>query len=212
MTQTPLEPRIGIVIDGAFDDDNLNLTQNFLYMYVQLMHLNTNNRKLDTNDTNALSATDATSYDAIDYSENDKEIYKIPIIKDMNSIDTVDASRKIYVIKLSSNMYNQLQSPNTILRLRLSTNLPISFPVQLAYDPTPIDKNTGVIFAAIVLLGLYVMIIWEIVHRTFAAIIASTMSIAILAMMNERPTMPELMSWIDVETLLLLFGMLNPVN
>lgn len=26
--------------------------------------------------------------------------------------------------------------------------------------------------------------------------------------MNERPTMPEIMSWIDVETLLLLFGMM----
>lgn len=38
--------------------------------------------------------------------------------------------------------------------------------------------------------------------------IASTMAIAILAALNERPTMPELISWIDVETLLLLFGMM----
>lgn len=34
------------------------------------------------------------------------------------------------------------------------------------------------------------------------------MAIAILAALNERPTMPELISWIDVETLLLLFGMM----
>lgn len=46
------------------------------------------------------------------------------------------------------------------------------------------------------------------IHHQIAAIIASTTAIAILAFMNERPTMPEIMSWIDVETLLLLFGMM----
>ncbi|KOC59796.1 P protein [Habropoda laboriosa] len=38
--------------------------------------------------------------------------------------------------------------------------------------------------------------------------LASTMSIAILAALNERPTMDELISWIDVDTLLLLFSMM----
>jgi P protein len=38
--------------------------------------------------------------------------------------------------------------------------------------------------------------------------IASTFSIGVLAAMNERPTMAVVMSWIDVETLLLLFGMM----
>lgn len=70
-------------------------------------------------------------------------------------------------------------------------------------------------------------------HRTLAAMIASTMSVAILAALNEvsffcvcnfvlflfllfflfflffqRPTMAELVQWIDVETLLLLFSMM----
>ena len=52
------------------------------------------------------------------------------------------------------------------------------------------------------------MIIWEIVDRTFAAMISSTIAIAVLALMNERPTMPEILSWIDVETLILHFGMM----
>lgn len=38
--------------------------------------------------------------------------------------------------------------------------------------------------------------------------IASTTAIGILAAMDERPTMPDIMSWIDTETLLLLFGMM----
>lgn len=40
------------------------------------------------------------------------------------------------------------------------------------------------------------------------AMIASIVSMAILTLMNERPTMPEILSWIDAETLLLLFGMM----
>lgn len=41
--------------------------------------------------------------------------------------------------------------------------------------------------------------------------LASTMSIAILAALNERPTMSEIISWIDAETLLLLFSMMTLV-
>lgn len=78
----------------------------------------------------------------------------------------------------------------------------------MSYDISPIDKDRAVIYAAIVLIGLYIMIIWEVVNRTFAAIIASTMSIGILAALDERPPMAEIMGWIDVETLLLLFGMM----
>uniref|UniRef100_A0A1A9UPJ9 Citrate transporter-like domain-containing protein n=1 Tax=Glossina austeni TaxID=7395 RepID=A0A1A9UPJ9_GLOAU len=81
-------------------------------------------------------------------------------------------------------------------------------PMQLCIDESPIYKKEGVIYAAIVLCGLYIMIIWEIVNRTFAAIIASTLSVGILAALNSRPSMVTIMGWIDVETLLLLFGMM----
>lgn len=38
--------------------------------------------------------------------------------------------------------------------------------------------------------------------------IASTLSIALLAALNDRPTHDEIMGWIDVETILLLFSMM----
>lgn len=49
--------------------------------------------------------------------------------------------------------------------------------MNFAYDPSPLNKDIGVILAAIVLIGLYILIIWELVHRTLAAMIASTMAI-----------------------------------
>ena len=48
----------------------------------------------------------------------------------------------------------------------------------------------------------------QVVHRTFAAMIASTLSIALLAALNDRPTHQEIIGWIDVETILLLFSMM----
>ncbi|XP_067624338.1 P protein-like isoform X2 [Eurosta solidaginis] len=101
-----------------------------------------------------------------------------------------------------------LQSNYTKLNLRFITNFDTEFPLQLSIDESPIYKKEGVIYAAIVLCGLYVMIIWEVVNRTFAAMIASTLSVGILAALNSRPSMATIMGWIDVETLLLLFGMM----
>lgn len=135
-------------------------------------------------------------------------IWRIPIVDGIDRIDTADETKRARIFEISNGMLESVTRNGSLLQLSLSTNLPVSFAIQLAYDSNPIDRSVGVIYAAIVLLGLYVMIIWEIVHRTFAAMVASTMSIALLAMMNERPTMPQLMSWIDVETLLLLFGMM----
>jgi len=48
----------------------------------------------------------------------------------------------------------------------------------------------------------------QVVHRTFAAMIASTLSIALLAALDDRPTHQEIIGWIDVETILLLFSMM----
>ncbi|CAH2101648.1 unnamed protein product [Euphydryas editha] len=41
-----------------------------------------------------------------------------------------------------------------------------------------------------------------------AAVLVSTASLAVLALIDERPSLPELVSWLDMETLLLLFSMM----
>lgn len=191
-----MESRLGVIVYGAFVDENSN-TSNFLYIQVQLLHT---------------QLSDNYDYDDGNYSisniENDNNILIIPIVENIEDIDRATEVKKTHTFYLDEKMFEQIPQNDTVLRLSIQSNLPVSLPINLAYDPTPIDKSRGVIYAAIVLLGLYIMIIWEVVHRTFAAIIASTTAIAILALMNERPTMPEIMSWIDVETLLLLFGMM----
>lgn len=132
---------------------------------------------------------------------------KLPIAEDL-FFDKAKEIKRSKTIPLNVSDFESLHQNKSVLRVNLLTELDTSFPVSLCYDPSPLDKEVGVILATVVLLGLYVLIIWELVHRTFAAIIASTLAIGILAAMNERPPMALIISWIDVETLLLLFGMM----
>lgn len=46
------------------------------------------------------------------------------------------------------------------------------------------------------------------IHRTLAAMLAAFVSIGTLAAFNDRPTMYEIINWIDYETLLLIFSMM----
>lgn len=195
LPETPISSRIGIYLKGAFHVDLDRNVTNFLHVYVQLLTLNTQN-----------NATDIQT-DAITYTENLTSIYTIPIV-DAEQIDHVSETKRQIVFNVGDAAFAKVHNEKAVLRVQMYTDMHDNLPLLFTYDPSPIDKSAGVIYAAIVLVGLYVMIIWEVVHRTFAAMVASTLSLAILAAMNEKPTMGELMSWIDVETLLLLFGMM----
>lgn len=195
LPETPISSRIGIYLKGAFHVDFDRNASNFLLVYVQLLTLNQQN-----NATNIPA-------DEISYSENLTEIYTVPLV-DVEQLDHVPETKKQIVFNVGDAAFAKVHNEKAVLRVQMKTDLNENLPLLFAYDPSPINKDAGVIYAAIVLLGLYIMIIWEVVHRTFAAMVASTLSLAILAAMNEKPTMTELMSWIDVETLLLLFGMM----
>lgn len=104
-----------------------------------------------------------------------KELH-LPVVT-IPEMDSVKELKRSTTINLAYDVYEKLVAKEAVLKLNLITDFDASLPVNFAYDPSPLDVQTGLIYATIVLLGLYVMIIWELVHRTFAAMIASTMSI-----------------------------------
>uniref|UniRef100_A0A182MMN2 Citrate transporter-like domain-containing protein n=1 Tax=Anopheles culicifacies TaxID=139723 RepID=A0A182MMN2_9DIPT len=190
--------RIGINLKGAFlSDQHHNTTSTYVSVNLQLLYLPSNNSNMSF----------FTDHD-VKYTENITNVWLVPIPSSIEAIDQMDEMTRKHVFDIGPVNHQKVTSGKAVVRVRMSSNLDGDFPTKFTYDPTPMDTETGVIYAAIVLLGLYVLIIWEIVHRTFAAIIASTLAIGVLAAMNERPSMPKLISWIDVETLLLLFGMM----
>ena len=49
-------------------------------------------------------------------------------------------------------------------------------------------------------------------YRTVVTMLASTAAITALAWLNVRPSLEEVITWVDVETLVLLFGMMVIVS
>lgn len=95
---------------------------------------------------------------------------------------------------------------NCSLKIVTTSRAFVAFSV--AYKLDPVDENVGVIYACVLLVGLYVLIIFEIINRTLAAVTMSTMSLAALALAGDRPALSEVITWLNEETLILLFSMM----
>ena len=65
-----------------------------------------------------------------------------------------------------------------------------------------------VFFAALVLGFVYVLIIFELIHRTLSAMLGSFITLGVLSILNKRPSLETVVEWIDFETIMLLFGMM----
>ncbi|XP_018525330.1 P protein isoform X2 [Lates calcarifer] len=81
-------------------------------------------------------------------------------------------------------------------------------PLSMTHQSLYVSVETQVAIAGIILAGVYVLIIFEIVHRTLAAMLGSLASLAALAIIGDRPSLVTVVEWIDYETLALLFGMM----
>lgn len=194
----PPASRVGIYLKGAFlNDQQHNNTGNYVSVNLQLLYINSNS-------SNASFVQEPD----VKFVENVTDAWMVPVPADPDQMDRMDEITRKHVFDIGTASHRKVATGKAVIRVYMSSNLDADVPFKFTYDPTPMDKETGVIYAAIVLLGLYVLIIWEIVNRTFAAMLASTLAIGVLAAMDERPSMPKLISWIDVETLLLLFGMM----
>ncbi|XP_067453845.1 LOW QUALITY PROTEIN: P protein [Thunnus thynnus] len=81
-------------------------------------------------------------------------------------------------------------------------------PLSMTHQSLYVSVETQVAIAVIILAGVYVLIIFEIVHRTLAAMLGSLAALAALAIIGDRPSLVTVVEWIDYETLALLFGMM----
>ncbi|KAL4711294.1 hypothetical protein ACJJTC_019135, partial [Scirpophaga incertulas] len=99
-------------------------------------------------------------------------------------------------------------SNGTRVTLRMFTESNYTVPLTISYQMNPMEERDGIIYSTMLLCTLYFLIIFEVVNRTIAALLSSSLAIAVLAVSGSRPTLAELMSWLDVETLLLLFSMM----
>ncbi|XP_036087968.1 P protein [Rousettus aegyptiacus] len=94
------------------------------------------------------------------------------------------------------------------IRIRASLQQTQLVPLLMAHQHLRASVGAQVTAAAAILAGVYALIIFEIVHRTLAAMLGSLAALAALAVMGDRPSLARVVEWIDFETLALLFGMM----
>lgn len=147
-----MNPRIKLIFEGSFLREHYDdLVKDYFYFYLSLDHENGD-------------------------SDNITEVLKLPIAE-ASKLDTVKQIKRSKTIHLNDSDFQRIHHNGSLLMVNMLHYLDNSLPLQISYDPTPLNKEIGIIFAAIILLGLYVLIIWELVHRTFAAMVASTLAI-----------------------------------
>ncbi|KAI1301636.1 P protein [Halotydeus destructor] len=93
-------------------------------------------------------------------------------------------------------------------QLEITTNEEFVVPISLSVTAFSDLSLKGILMAGGVLIFLYVLIIFEVVHRTLAAMIGAVAALACMALIHDRPSIERVVSWLDTETLALLFGMM----
>eukprot|EP01100_Stratorugosa_tubuloviscum_P004344 TRINITY_DN207_c2_g3_i1.p1 TRINITY_DN207_c2_g3~~TRINITY_DN207_c2_g3_i1.p1 ORF type:complete len:782 (+),score=355.55 TRINITY_DN207_c2_g3_i1:131-2476(+) len=76
----------------------------------------------------------------------------------------------------------------------------------------PSAAKYEVLLGSTVLIFIYILIIFELYHRTISALLGSFVALALLSALQVRPTFHEVVGWIDVDTIGLLFGMMVMVG
>ncbi|XP_004421964.1 PREDICTED: P protein [Ceratotherium simum simum] len=107
-----------------------------------------------------------------------------------------------------SRTFEVLSRETIFISIRASLQQTPAVPLLMAHQYLRASVETQVTIAAVILAGVYVLIIFEIVHRTLAAMLGSLVALAVLAVIGDRPSLTHVVEWIDFETLALLFGMM----
>lgn len=132
--------------------------------------------------------------------QNFQAQYAFPIGKNLSHLDTREHTFDFHKINK--------KNPNCKVVVEYSTNIDEDVALQLHYNTMVSSETSGIIWAAIVLCGMYILIIFDIYDRTIAALLASSSALAVLAYRHKRPSLDQIMEWIDAETLMLLFCMM----
>ncbi|XP_053168412.1 P protein [Hemicordylus capensis] len=104
--------------------------------------------------------------------------------------------------------FEMLNSRETSISIQAFLQESDIVPLSMTHQYLHANVETQVTIASVILAGVYVLIIFEIVHRTLAAMLGSLAALAALAVIGDKPSLVKVVEWIDYETLALLFGMM----
>ncbi|XP_013146625.1 PREDICTED: P protein [Papilio polytes] len=195
--------KVLVTLAGPFEEAATNESNSLLYLCLR----KTSNRRIEQNSsvwTVRLKADDVMDFSA---SSSDARILQLLPIAPHHDINE---SRDYKPTRPSDFIRNNplVEDNDSKVRLCVWSTSNNTVPITVSYHADPISEEDGIVYATLLLASLYILIIFEVVNRTIAALLSSSLGIAVLALGGARPSLPELVSWLDVETLLLLFSMM----
>ncbi|TMW50304.1 hypothetical protein DOY81_004624 [Sarcophaga bullata] len=176
-------------IFGTFNETffDANETQNFLTIQPQISYWN--------------EKENVTAFKDI------LEPWLIPLVNE-ELFDYAPVVARNFTYKMTDEILSDLYRKETQMQLRIFSNVEVDMAIKMIYNPLIISVKTGTLLAALILLIFYALLVWEVFERTFVAICCSILSIAVLACFDDRPNMEEIVQWMDMELLTLLFCMM----
>ncbi|KAH8384362.1 hypothetical protein KR200_006891, partial [Drosophila serrata] len=75
-------------------------------------------------------------------------------------------------------------------------------------DSSPMLTKFGVIYCVLLLLGLYIIIFFELTDPTLGVILMATTALATLTALGERPSLPLITSWVDFRVIMFMLSMM----
>lgn len=191
---------VAITLTGPFSLVRSNDTSSMLQLW---LHRNT--EELGNEQRSQLWLVNLQPEDALDFSPSISESKTLTL--ERTTVSPTNTSDGNGTFDLNG-LWDQMESNGTRVTLRMSTTSNSTVPLTISYQMNALGERDGIIYSTILLCILYFLIIFEVVNRTIAALLCSSLAIAVLALCGARPTLPELVSWLDMETLLLLFSMM----
>lgn len=169
ISEYPIQKQVSLRIEGALLPPYYgNLSTNWMSVYIQEVVIKRNPENIsDLQVDDILYVKVSCSMHAFFFllllnfyfnSQNISHVWTVPLVSE-ELIGVVPEVTQKHLFPL--NMTEQ-ELGRSILKVKLKTNLPTMFPVSINYNITPIDTHNGTIYAALVLLALYILIVFEV--------------------------------------------------
>jgi len=98
------------------------------------------------------------------------------------------------------------------MRLFCSSNAPKPLAFSIKALPMPAAAEYEVVIAGLILILVYGLIIFELIPRVLVAMVGALVCLVSYSVLHERPSIEYIVTWIDYETVILLFGMMVMVQ
>eukprot|EP00004_Rigifila_ramosa_P017746 TRINITY_DN434_c0_g1_i1.p1 TRINITY_DN434_c0_g1~~TRINITY_DN434_c0_g1_i1.p1 ORF type:complete len:618 (+),score=152.95 TRINITY_DN434_c0_g1_i1:606-2459(+) len=112
----------------------------------------------------------------------------------------------------SQNFKNYKHDDHSLVYFLVTTNStePVAFMFEI--KQLPAAARGRIAYASLIMIVVYGLILSEKIHRTLAAFIGSFLGVAAVSYIQGAPSLHEVVTWMDIGSLALLFGMMLMVH